>query len=534
MFFKNITATNNNFYNKICRSTLMLTGCCVFVLLLLTFIILSVYQWNSIETEAKNSLNKSGTQINQCYTSYINKSINISNNISLMNTLDKHYPSDSQSRYEASQSIYDFMNIYDDSLPNSVRFTIYTDNDTIFKNKFLFDASKIESSSMFYGSEKSKWVSSFSDRDAFTYYYLIDASTRYRSVLKTSIPNALIMQYIDSVPGKPHTVSISRPEKIQNYYIYTHKLINESELFAYIPKNIKLKIFAKNLLITFMIFLVFVFMLNAITKTIIKKALHNVYAFIDSIKSSHLSFTYGDNDSQIPEEFTVIQNKLKTLSNEIKASNQQIIEMTNEKNKIELELWQSRFNPHLLYNSLSAIKWNLLRHEQPERSAELIDLLTSYYRKTLNRNTTIVTLSDEISYIAEYIKIMEYSHNKKYNLKVSVADSLLNYPFIKHTLQPIVENSVLHGLHKTPNALITIIGRSAGEYNILQIIDNGCGMTPDKLAELNTDSYTSIYSSYGIRNTRERLNMYFCDSQFKIDSVPGEGTTVTIKWKIDT
>lgn len=127
---------------------------------------------------------------------------------------------------------------------------------------------------------------------------------------------------------------------------------------------------------------------------------------------------------------------------------------------------------------------------------------------------------------------MEYAHSQHYSFEYNVSEELADYPIIKHSLQPLIENAVLHGLNQIEDAKIRLYAFCKDGRNFIQISDNGRGMSKEKIDEILSDSYTSVYKSYGVRNTKQRLLIFFGKENFdfKITSVPDAGTTITISW----
>ena len=124
---------------------------------------------------------------------------------------------------------------------------------------------------------------------------------------------------------------------------------------------------------------------------------------------------------------------------------------------------------------------------------------------------------------------MEYSKKRTFRFSYYVEDGLENVDVIKHLLQPFVENSILHAFAETQKPIIDITAKKDGEYLIINIKDNGCGIKKEKSVQNET---LKNHKSYGLRNTKQRINLYYGDDcGFNIKSEPDKGTEIVLKIK---
>ena len=108
----------------------------------------------------------------------------------------------------------------------------------------------------------------------------------------------------------------------------------------------------------------------------------------------------------------------------------EILEISENKRILELELLQTNLNPHMLYNSLSSIRWNLLRCGET-KMAEMVDTMVNYYRSVLSNGNSVITVREEIRLIRDYIAINEISYQMKMELEVDIGEDLLNTHIVK-------------------------------------------------------------------------------------------------------
>ena len=190
---------------------------------------------------------------------------------------------------------------------------------------------------------------------------------------------------------------------------------------------------------------------------------------------------------------------------------------------------ESYVNPHFLYNTLGLIRWRALDNGD-EELCSLVDDMTTYYRLSLSGGRSVVTVSDEIAHLQAYIAIQQRRWGDMVQIEYDIDSNALDAYTPKNILQTIVENCYVHGLVPGRNDLVIRIGaRRETGHICFTVEDNGMGIEPDKLENLNRDDDTEI-SGIGIRSIRQRLHLYFdSDAVLRITSDMGKGTRVMIR-----
>ena len=199
----------------------------------------------------------------------------------------------------------------------------------------------------------------------------------------------------------------------------------------------------------------------------------------------------------------------------------------------ELKALQAQINPHFLYNTLDLVRWRAVGHKDDE-TAEIVTALSQFYRKSLSRGAEFVSLGDEVRHISLYIFIQNKRFDGKISLLQNIPDKLLLYQLPKLTLQPIVENSIIHGILETgrQDGEIEISAKCTDDFLCIIIHDNGCGMdeeTTGHILEFNPRE-SPINSGYGLYNINERIKLAYGNGYglFFYSSLD-EGTTVEIR-----
>jgi two-component system sensor histidine kinase YesM len=197
----------------------------------------------------------------------------------------------------------------------------------------------------------------------------------------------------------------------------------------------------------------------------------------------------------------------------------------------ELKALQAQINPHFLYNTLDMINW----YGKKSNSQEILSIvaaLTKFYRLSLSKGQDTVSIADEIEHVKSYFTIQNLRFENKLSLVVDIPENLLQYSILKITLQPLVENSVLHGImcKETKSGTVKISGTIDNNIIILVLKDDGVGIPPDKQTMLFTKDLSKHKGGFGVRNVDERIKIFYGnDFGLSYESIEGEGTTVFIK-----
>lgn len=243
----------------------------------------------------------------------------------------------------------------------------------------------------------------------------------------------------------------------------------------------------------------------------------------------------GDYDVQISvdgrDEFATISKHFNEMILRIKASNKQEKDALVRRKNAEIKSLEAQINPHFLYNTLDAINWVAVEHEEFHISKMLVNL-ANILRYSIHKSNGIVTIREELEYLKRYIYLQHERFNYSFQYLIDVEEELTNNKIHKLILQPLIENSIVHGFPGTTGQdEIGIYIRKYEEGFIqIQVKDNGKGM-PRELVELfNHYDYRKdqIETSIGVRNVITRLALYYgIEGCFHLDSSE-HGTTVTI------
>lgn len=247
----------------------------------------------------------------------------------------------------------------------------------------------------------------------------------------------------------------------------------------------------------------------------------------ENMNQIQLGFRKVTVSSDYDDEVGVLIRSFRRMMDEMNRLISEVYESKIKLQNTEMKALQAQINPHFLYNSLSIINWKALEADQEDISKVTLALST-YYRTSLNRGETMTTVENEINNIRAYLRIQLIMHDNSFEVIEDIDMDAGQYQIPKLILQPLVENSIDHGLdmsEKEEKCLWLTIHQ--GEETLLfEIRDNGVGMEQKKADEIL--SYHS--KGYGLTNVYERIRVLYGEKgRMNIMSRVGEGTRIQIR-----
>lgn len=251
---------------------------------------------------------------------------------------------------------------------------------------------------------------------------------------------------------------------------------------------------------------------------------------LDQILVDRLLFTLHSNwkDPGWPQTIMVYASTLFALAIPLKIWNtirqERLIEAQQRLlTEARLRALTSQINPHFLFNTLNTVT-SLIR-TNPEEARTVVRRLSSILRRLLRKDENLSPLRDELSFINDYLNIEMVRFGEKLKFVNDTAPETLDRLVPSMLLQPIIENSIKHGLGpKIDGGVITLRARVADERMYIEIEDDGVGVPEAKME-------TMFDSGIGVSNVNERLKVLFGeDYRMDVDSRPGEGTRTHIEF----
>lgn len=232
------------------------------------------------------------------------------------------------------------------------------------------------------------------------------------------------------------------------------------------------------------------------------------------------------------DEVETLYNGYNYMMNKTSELLNSIYEEHAEKTEYQFKLLQSQIKPHFLYNTLEMIK-ALIDLEMNETASAALTSLSMFYRLSLSHGADVISIKDELKISENYLSLEKMRHPEYFNYAIETAEHISHYSIPKLTLQPLLENSVIHGMTTYQNkGMIHISVAEEDEHLVFTVEDNGQGISASRLRTLliNIDHKQSVPpDSFGLSNMNRRLKMFFGDLyHIKIESQPGEYTRITL------
>lgn len=204
--------------------------------------------------------------------------------------------------------------------------------------------------------------------------------------------------------------------------------------------------------------------------------------------------------------------------------------------KLEMESLDNQIKPHFIYNTLDLII-GLLENKDFDRATHMVEALGKFFRLSLSHGNEMVLIRNELKHVKNYLFIQQFRHGEEYEYIIDIEDqSMLDKHIPRLILQPVVENSIYHGIMPlSRKGLIIIKGYSENKSIYFKIVDNGIGIESEKVKEINQILRGEIdledkKKYFGLRNVNQRLKlMYGGGSGVEINSIPNEKTEVLIR-----
>ncbi len=213
----------------------------------------------------------------------------------------------------------------------------------------------------------------------------------------------------------------------------------------------------------------------------------------------------SDPDSRkLAEGFNSMMDEINLLMNQVKEEQHQM-------EQIRFNALQSQIKPHFLYNALECIHWQAVADGNRKISV-LVKALAQYYRICLSKGKEIIPLDLELEHVKAYMTIQQMRYGDIIEMELHIPDELYTLRIPKMTLQPLVENSIYHGIRvkEGKKGKVEITAKTDGKDAWIIVSDSGTGMGKSEIEEMNRSiSVHDDSFGYGVRNVNKRIELMF-------------------------
>ena len=291
--------------------------------------------------------------------------------------------------------------------------------------------------------------------------------------------------------------------------------------------NLKMRLFAVFVVAAFLLVLIIT---NTFISSRITTPIQKLEKSVNAIEAGNL-----DTDVYMGGSYEIrhLGRSIGDMAKRIKTLMEDIVAEHESKRKGEFDTLQSQINPHFLYNTLDIIVW-MIENEQKQEAVKIVTALARFFRISLSKGKSIITVRDELEHVRNYLMIQQMRFKNKFIYNIEAEEEVMNLSSLKLILQPLVENAIYHGMEfMDGDGEICVKVYREAEDLWFRISDNGLGMTQaqvDSLLGENSPVSSKRGSGIGVKNVNERIRLYFgADYGLTIQSKPDEGTIISIR-----
>ncbi len=279
------------------------------------------------------------------------------------------------------------------------------------------------------------------------------------------------------------------------------------------------------------IILLFCLFISAISTRIFSKRINKIVNHMSVLETGNFS-----TDLKIisDDELSIVEKGLNKMTERLQRHIEKEYISTLQIAQARLQALQVQINPHFMFNTLETIR-STASIEKASKTSRMITLLGQMYRWNLRNNDT-VTIKDELAYIEEYLTLFEINKGVDIELNTNIAVEHLQVLIPKLSLQPIVENSLIHGYENSANDYVISINTQENNDSaiVISITDEGIGMSKEQIQKLEKNIHSSLNTNpnyhIGLANVHNRIKLkYGVEFGLQIaTSKVGVGTTIQI------
>lgn len=232
------------------------------------------------------------------------------------------------------------------------------------------------------------------------------------------------------------------------------------------------------------------------------------------------------------DELAVLSDSFNDMAMKLEQQVNSIRQEQENLRNMESKLLQAQINPHFLYNTLDTIIW-LIEGNKNKEAIDIVVSLSEFFRVAVSKGKDTISIWEEELHIKSYLQIQQSRYSDILDYEIEIPKELYQYKILKLTLQPLVENSLYHGIKMLrARGKITVIGELLGEDICFEVVDNGIGMDSFELNALRKAVNfpgSEQSTGFGLANVNKRIKLNYGNRYgLEIQSIKGEGTKIRI------
>ena len=331
----------------------------------------------------------------------------------------------------------------------------------------------------------------------------------------------------------------SRVQKVDGelYYFHTYEKYSNNTYVGYSLRFQELFVLSHKNTPTILIAVIILTLLSITLYYIILRIIaHEVSIIAHGLeKIGQKQLDYRITDTFYQDSFSEIATSINKMAQSLQENIERAYFYELKQKEAELQELQAKFNPHFLYNSLEVFRARCYQNGDAE-TAELISQTAAIFRGFIS-SRTFIPIQEELAFSKRYIALFRARFDDKAQVSYDIDTEVLQYGIIRNVFQPLIENYFSHGFNpeKADNSIL-FRGYIQDENHILfEIIDNGLGISPERLSEINyrlQEPISTEKESYGLKNLHQRLHLFYGEGcGLKIQANTDRGITIKMRIK---
>lgn len=326
---------------------------------------------------------------------------------------------------------------------------------------------------------------------------------------------------IEEINGEKYVISVS-PLRSNHWRIVGASRLNG---ISYYDSDIY------NFIVTiFCVLFLIIILVSSIVSFLIARPIRKLANLMEKAETGNFTIHADINGYY---EMKELSRSFNTMIYKIQKLMKDVIKKQELLRKSEMKTLHSQINSHFLYNTLDSIIW-MVESSDNTNAVKMLSALAEFFRLSISSGRDIISVEEECRHVENYLIIQKMRFDEQFDYDIVIDDNVKYAKTIKMILQPIVENSILHGVSRLPyKGKISIQVKEKLDKLLFIVEDNGFGMEPkkiDNILQIETKSKSGI----GIRNVNQRIQLMYGDEYgLQYESELDEGTSVFIWLPLD-
>lgn len=273
--------------------------------------------------------------------------------------------------------------------------------------------------------------------------------------------------------------------------------------------------------------LILLALIHLVVPKLMKRNLQSFDSFISAVDQ----YKQGNMDYRLEartfDEFQTIYDEFNNMMSKIQLLMKHNEEIAERKRKMEIKHLENQFNPHFVFNVLEMLRYEMVF--DAKNASNIVVMFANLMRYYIHYGNGEVALHTDIGYMEDYLRLQKMRFNTRLDYETDIDPALLDYKIPKLLLQPIIENSIKHGIEHTKHLLIRITIRQVGDDIEIAVEDDGQGMEEDRLDYIRKllDDKDAMPEHVGLYNSHRVMQLLYGPAYgLSILSTQGAGTTV--------